>query len=80
MASGELPLGPSITENHCPKEIALMLTPRTRRLARRVHRTWNELAYAQRRMFEIRTGLPPAEPSFSISADELERRFRHGSH
>jgi hypothetical protein len=52
---------------------------RTRVIARRIHRTWTELSYAQRRMFEIRTGLPPADPSFSISADELERRFRLGS-
>ena len=56
-----------------------MLTPRARHFARRVHRTWSELAYAQRRMFEIRTGLPPAEPTFSISSDDLERRFRASS-
>jgi hypothetical protein len=52
---------------------------RIRRTVNHIHRTWTELSYAQRRMFEIRTGLPPAEPNFSISADELERRFRLGS-
>jgi hypothetical protein len=56
-----------------------MITSSTRRLAHRVLRTWRELAYAQRRMFEIRTGLPPAEPKFSISAAQLERQFRLGS-
>jgi len=55
------------------------IAPRTRRLTHRIHRTWSELAYAQRRMFEIRTGLPPAEPTFSVDAAELERRFRRDS-
>lgn len=57
----------------------LRTNARTRRLTHRIHRTLSELAYAQRRMFEIRTGLPPAEPTFSIDAEELERRFRVGS-
>jgi hypothetical protein len=30
---------------------------RIARIARSVRRTWNELDYAQRRMFEIQTGL-----------------------
>jgi len=69
----------SADQNHS-QEIAVMTnTTRTHRLTHRIHRTWSELAYAQRRMFEIRTGLPPAEPTFSIDADELERQVRPGS-
>jgi hypothetical protein len=49
---------------------------RIRRTVNHIHRTWTELSYAQRRMFEIRTGLPPAGPRFSVSADELERHYR----
>jgi hypothetical protein len=53
-----------------------MSSSRARHLARRARRTWSELSYAQRRLFEIRTGLPPAGPRFSVSADELERHYR----
>lgn len=49
---------------------------RARRVARRTRRIWGELSYAQRRMFEIRTGLPPAEPRAEMSAAELERHFQ----
>jgi hypothetical protein len=53
--------------------------PRLVRILRRLQRTRSELSYVNRRLFEIRTGLPPATPTFSISADELERRFQLGS-
>lgn len=55
-------------------------TSRTRRIVRRVNRLRSELGYAQRRMFEIRTGVPvPArthEPRrISRSVDELDRLY-----
>jgi hypothetical protein len=46
-----------------------------RQLVVRARRVWSELSYAQRRMFEIRTGLPPARPRFRVSTDELERNY-----
>jgi hypothetical protein len=53
-----------------------MSTSRTRHFALRARRTWSELSYAQRRIFEIQTGLPPAGPRFTVSAAELERHYR----
>jgi len=47
-----------------------------RHLVVRARRTLSEMSYAQRRLFEIRTGLPPAGPRVSARADELERHYR----
>jgi hypothetical protein len=49
---------------------------RIARIARSVRRTWNELDYAQRRMFEIRTGvrIDPGRSQAKIA--ELERLYR----
>jgi hypothetical protein len=49
-----------------------------RRLPRRLRRVWSELDYAQRRAFEIRTGIPlgpEKRPRISRTIDELERLF-----
>jgi hypothetical protein len=58
-----------------------MITVRSRvyNLATRAHRTWSELDYAQRRLFEIRTGLEtsgghPRRRRGTI--EELERLYR----
>jgi hypothetical protein len=51
---------------------------RTKRVIRRIKQVWDELGYAQRRMFEIRTGVPvrPNErPKISRSVEELERLY-----
>lgn len=53
-------------------------TSRTKRLVRRFRRIWSELAYAQRRLFEIRTGVSiraTGHPKISRSIDELERLY-----
>ena len=47
-----------------------------KRLARRFRQVWSELDYAQRRAFEIRTGVPvrPTQgPRISRTIEELER-------
>ena len=49
-----------------------------RRLLRRLRQVWSELDYAQRRAFEIRTGIPlraEKRPRISRTIDELERLF-----
>jgi hypothetical protein len=49
-----------------------------KRLVRRFRQVWAELAYAQRRSFEIQTGVPthaPKRPKISRSIDELERLY-----
>jgi hypothetical protein len=58
-----------------------MITARTRirTLASRAHRTWSELDYAQRRLFELRTGLEVTDPRSTPrpgSIAELERLYR----
>ena len=53
-------------------------TSQTRRLVRRFKLVWSELAYAQRRSFELQTGVPTgARNRFKISrsVDELERLY-----
>jgi hypothetical protein len=50
--------------------------PRLRRLAARIRRVYAELYYAQRRMFELRTGVnsPPTwrHEARRVSVEELE--------
>jgi hypothetical protein len=49
---------------------------RTKRAIRRIRQVWSELGYAQRRLFEIRTGVPVRfgqRPKISRSVEELER-------
>lgn len=49
-----------------------------KRLVRRFRHVWSELQYAQRRSFEVQTGVPlrPAKrPRISRTIDELERLF-----
>jgi len=52
----------------------------TTRAIRRIRMTWAELDHAQRRLFEIRTGVPLGEPRkasrISRRVDELEALFR----
>ncbi|HEY4825616.1 MAG TPA: hypothetical protein VIH85_02565 [Solirubrobacteraceae bacterium] len=50
-------------------------TSRIKRAARRAKRLWSELDYAQRRVFEMRTGVPLTRPNISRSVDELERLY-----
>jgi hypothetical protein len=50
-------------------------TSRIKRAARRAKRLWAELDYAQRRVFEMRTGVPLTRPNISRSVDELERLY-----
>lgn len=50
-----------------------------RRLTRRVRSIRNELDYAQRRSFELRTGLPAGGRALhrrSVSIQELEQLYR----
>lgn len=55
-----------------------MLTP-LRRIFSRVTQTWAELDYAQRRLLEIRTGIPnltpPKRPRISRRVSELEALY-----
>lgn len=47
---------------------------RTRRAARRIQRTWAELEYAQRRLFEIRTGVTTEKGARSrVISDDLQQ-------
>ncbi|MGH2886082.1 MAG: hypothetical protein ACRDPA_25865 [Solirubrobacteraceae bacterium] len=50
---------------------------RTRRAVKRVKEIWSDLDYAQRRAFEIRTGIPVIERRARIarSAEDLERLY-----
>jgi hypothetical protein len=57
---------------------------RIRQIISRVTRVWSELDYAQRRVFEIRTGIPTGagesrraggRPKISRSVEELERLY-----
>jgi hypothetical protein len=50
-------------------------TSRIKRATRRAKRLWSELDYAQRRVFEMRTGVPLTRPNISRSVDELERLY-----
>jgi hypothetical protein len=49
-----------------------LMRPRSHRhtITTRVRRVWNELDYAQRRMFEARTGVPVTDPSPRRRRDE----------
>jgi hypothetical protein len=54
----------------------VLKTSRTRRVFGRLKRLWGEMNYAQRRSFELRTGVPAGaagHPHISRSVDELER-------
>jgi len=58
--------------------VVTQATTQTKRIVKRVNRLRSELGYAQRRMFEIRTGVPVRthEPrKISRSVDELERLY-----
>ncbi len=52
---------------------------RLRRIVSRVSQTWAELDYAQRRLLEIRTGIPnltpPNRPRISRRVSELEALY-----
>lgn len=53
-------------------------TSRTKRAFRRLKRLWMEMEYAQRRSFELRTGVPVGAdrgPKICRTVDELERLF-----
>ncbi len=58
---------------------------RPRRMMRRIRRTWSELDYAQRRMFELRTGVKaiPLQPWPDIpwaNVSELEALYAAPAH
>jgi hypothetical protein len=50
---------------------------KTRRQIKRIKEIWSDLDYAQRRAFEIRTGVPVIERRARIarSAEDLERLY-----
>ncbi len=51
---------------------------RTRRAVKRVKQIWSEIDYAQRRAFELRTGIPVIEPRrarIARSVEDLERLY-----
>ena len=53
-------------------------TSRTKHAVRRLKRLWSELDYAQRRSFELQTGVPAGtgrRTPISRSVDELERLY-----
>jgi hypothetical protein len=54
---------------------------RTSRTLGRVKQIWSEFDYAQRRLFEIRTGIPATAPEnrprIARRADELERLYAY---
>jgi hypothetical protein len=53
-----------------------MMTTRLRRSATRARQIWDELDYAQRRVFELRTGVPLAPRPPRRHADRLEDKHR----
>ena len=53
-----------------------MDTTRLRTLTARARRTWRELDYAQRRLFEIQTGIPVTGPSRRTERDLATRAYR----
>jgi hypothetical protein len=53
-------------------------TNQIKRLIRRFRQVWAEVSYAQRRAFEIRTGVPVGankSPRISRTIDELDRLY-----
>jgi hypothetical protein len=50
-------------------------TPNIRRAFRRVKQTWSEMDYAQRRLFELRTGIPVTDAGRRATIDKLERAY-----
>ena len=49
---------------------------RARRIIAWLRETWDEMDYAQRRMFEMRTAIPSLRvPSVSSEVDELEALY-----
>jgi hypothetical protein len=51
---------------------------RVSQIISRIGQVWAELDYAQRRLFEIRTGIPARDgdrPRISRSVEELERLY-----
>jgi hypothetical protein len=58
--------------------MATATASKSTRAIRRLKRLWAELDYAQRRSFELRTGVPVganARQRISRSVDELERLY-----
>jgi len=57
---------------------------RPRRIFSRVTETWAELDYAQRRLLELRTGIPnltpPKRPRISRSVSELDALYALDEH
>jgi hypothetical protein len=60
------------------------IVSRLRRIFSRVTATWTELDYAQRRLLEIRTGIPnltpPKRPRISRRVSELEALYALEEH
>ena len=59
--------------------MATATTSGVRQTIKRVRRVWSELDYAQRRLFEIRTGVPVTEPDErsrpASTVEELEALY-----
>jgi hypothetical protein len=53
-----------------------MTTSRLRIFTRRARRTWNDLDYVQRRLFEMQTGIPITGTPRRIGRDSSTRLYR----
>ena len=53
-----------------------MNTARLRSLTTRVRRSWSELDYVQRRLFEMQTGIPVAGTPRRFGRDASTRLYR----
>jgi hypothetical protein len=64
------------TLNQCPQTEVMMrtrVTSRASRIIRWLRETWDEMDYAQRRLIELRLGVPSLRvPSVRSEVDELE--------
>ena len=53
-----------------------MNTARLRNLALRARRTWSDLDYVQRRLFEMQTGIPVTGAPRRVRRDDSTRLYR----
>jgi hypothetical protein len=53
-----------------------MTTTRLRNFRLRARRTWNDLDYVQRRLFEMQTGIPVTGGPRRVSRDPSTRLYR----
>ena len=70
--------------NRTEPSMSTSILSRPRRIFSRVTETWAELDYAQRRLLELRTGIPnltpPKRPRISRSVSELDALYALDEH